>query len=133
MVQLFLAFNNCFLLVSKSNNQWRAIGLQSVKSVSKPWHFKMETPEAIRLSLQKGEWVTLLDFNEVYFHIPINHRSRKYLTFFLNNQTFQIITLPFDHSPVVVYKGSQRSETPSTDKDSEPRARKLADNVPGPS
>ena len=57
--------------------------------------FKMETPEIIRLSLQKGEWVTSVDFSEAYFHIPITQRSRKYLGFFLNNQTFQFIALPF--------------------------------------
>ena len=57
--------------------------------------FKMETPETIRLSLQTGEWVTLLDFSDVYFHIPRNQRSRKYLRFFLYNQTFQFTALPF--------------------------------------
>ena len=49
--------------------------------------FKMETPETIRLSLQQGEWVTLLDFSDAYFHIPIAQRSRKYLRFHLNKVT----------------------------------------------
>ena len=49
-----------------------------------PGTFKMETPETIWLSLQTEEWVTSLDFNDAYFHIPINQRSRKYLRFFLN-------------------------------------------------
>ena len=57
--------------------------------------FKMETPETIRLSLQKGEWVTLRDFSDAYFHIPIQQRSRKYLCFFLNGQTFQFTALRF--------------------------------------
>ena len=55
----------------------------------------METPETIRLSLQRGEWVTSLDFSNAYFHIPIHQRSRKYLRFFLNSQTFQFTALPF--------------------------------------
>ena len=55
----------------------------------------METPETIRLSLQAGEWVTSLDFSDTYFHIPINQRSRKYLRFFLYNQTFQFTALLF--------------------------------------
>ena len=42
--------------------------------------------------LQDG---TSLDFSDAYFHIPINQRSRKYLRFFLNNQTFQFTALPF--------------------------------------
>ena len=55
----------------------------------------METPATIHLSLQKGEWVTSLDFINTYFHIPINQRSRKDLRFFLNSQTFQFTALPF--------------------------------------
>ena len=55
----------------------------------------METPETIRLSLQKGEWVTSLDFSDACFHIPINPRSRKYLRFHLHGQTFQFRALPF--------------------------------------
>ena len=42
---------------------------------------------SIRLSLQQGEWVTSLNFNDAYFHIPINQVSRKYLRFHLEGQT----------------------------------------------
>ena len=55
----------------------------------------METPETIRTSLQKGEWVTSLDFSDAYFHIPIHPRSRKYMRFFLNKRTYQFTALPF--------------------------------------
>ena len=55
----------------------------------------METPETIRVSLQKGEWVTSLDFSDAYFHIPIHPRSRKYLRFFLNSKAYQFTALPF--------------------------------------
>ena len=39
--------------------------------------------------------MTSLDFSDAYFHVPIGQRSRKYLRFFLNNQTFQFTALPF--------------------------------------
>ena len=55
----------------------------------------METPETIRVSLHKGEWVTSLDFSDAYFHIPIHPRSRKYLRFFLNSKAYQFTALPF--------------------------------------
>ena len=55
----------------------------------------METPETIRLSLQKGEWVTLLDFSAAYFHIPIAQRSRKFLRFHMNKVNYQFTSLPF--------------------------------------
>ena len=79
--KLSLAFYNRLFLVPKPNQKWRPILDLS--------------PETIRFSLQKGEWITSLDFSDAYFHIPINQRSRKYLRFFLNSQTFQFTALPF--------------------------------------
>ena len=39
--------------------------------------------------------MTSLDFSDAYFQVPISQKSRKYLRFFLNNQTFQFTALPF--------------------------------------
>ena len=54
----------------------------------------METQETIRISLQQGEWVTLLDFSDAYFHIPVCSQSRKFLRFHFQNQTYQFRALP---------------------------------------
>ena len=58
----------------------------------------METPGTIRISLQRGEWVTSLDFSDAYFHIPIHTRSQKYLGFHFQNQSYQFRALPFSLS-----------------------------------
>ena len=55
----------------------------------------METPETIRTSLQQAEWITSVDFQDAYVHIPIQEQSRKYLIF----QTV--------HSSHVVYSDSK--------------------------
>ena len=90
-----LAFYNRLFLVPKPN-KWRPIlDLSQLNLYLAPSPFKMETPETIRLSLQLGEWVTSLDFSDAYYHIPISQRSRKYLRFHLNSQTFQFTALPF--------------------------------------
>ena len=95
-VQSSLGFYNWLFLVPKPNGKWRPIlDLSQLNLYLAPATFKMETPETIRLSLQQGEWVTSLDFSDAYFHIPINHRSRKYLRFHLKGQTFQFTALPF--------------------------------------
>ena len=95
-VQSSLGFYNRLFLVPKPNGKWRPIlDLSQLNLYLAPATFKMETPETIRLSLQQGEWVTSLDFSDAYFHIPINHRSRKYLRFHLKGQTFQFTALPF--------------------------------------
>ena len=96
VVKSSLAFYNRLFLVPNPNRKWRPIlDVSQLNIYLKTSTFKMETPETIRLSLQKGEWVTLLDFSDAYFHIQISQRSRKYLRFFLNHQTFQFTALPF--------------------------------------
>ena len=96
VIRSSLAFYNRLFLVPKSNQRWRPIlDLSHLNLFLKPGTFKMETPETIRLSLQRGEWVTSLDFSDAYFHIPISQRSRKYLRFFLGNKAYQFTALPF--------------------------------------
>ena len=91
-----LAFYNRLFLVPKPNLKWRPIlDLSQLNYYLATASFKMETPETIRLSLQKGEWVTSLDFSDAYFHIPIGQRSRKFLRFFLHSQAYQFTALPF--------------------------------------
>ena len=80
----------------KPNNKWRPIlDLSQLNLYLQPGTFKMETPETIRLSLQKGEWVTSPDFSDAYFHLPISQRSQKYLRFFLRKKAYQFTALPF--------------------------------------
>ena len=96
VVRASVAFYNRLFIVPKPNNKWRPIlDLSKLNLFLHSDTFKMETPETIRISLQKGEWVSSLDFSDAYFHIPINPRSRKYLRFHLHGQTFQFRALPF--------------------------------------
>ena len=73
LVRSSLAFYNRLFLVPKPENKWRPIlDLSRLNKFLKTDTFKMETAETIRTSLQKGEWVTSLDFSDAYFHIPIH-------------------------------------------------------------
>ena len=94
--QTSLGFFNRLFLVPKPNNKWRPIlDLSNLNLFLRTEKFKMETPETIRTSLQQGEWVTSLDFKDAYFHIPIQEKSRKYLRFHVQGQTYQFKALPF--------------------------------------
>ena len=94
--QTSLGFFNRLFLVPKPNNKWRPIlDLSNLNIFLKVEKFKMETPETIRTSLQKQEWVTSVDFKDAYFHIPIQEQSRKYLRFHIQGQTYQFKALPF--------------------------------------
>ena len=101
VVRSSLAFYNRLFLVPKPNRKWRPIlDLSRLNLFLNTGTFKMETPETIQLSLETGKWITSLDFSDAYFHIPIAQRSRKYLRFFLFNQTFQF-TAPLEFTKVV--------------------------------
>ena len=96
VVRTSLSFYNRLFLVPKPGNKWRPIlNLSQLNLFLKTNTFKMQTPETIRVSLHKGEWVTSLDFSDAYFHIPIYPRSRKDLGFFLNSKAYQFTALPF--------------------------------------
>ena len=75
-------------------------GFEQSESLSQNREIQMETPETIRTSLQQGEWVTSLDFKDAYFHIPIQEKSRKYLRFHVQGQTYQFKALPFGLSTI---------------------------------
>ena len=93
--QVSLGFFNRLFLVPKPNNKWRPIlDLSNLNPFLKTKKFKMETPETIRTSLKKGEWITSIDFKDAYFHIPIQEQSRKYLRFHIQGQTYQFKALP---------------------------------------
>ena len=95
-VRTSLAFFNQLFIVPKPNQKWWSIlDLSALNKFLSVKTFKMETRETIRISLQQGEWVTLLDFSDAYFHIPVHVKSRKYLRFHLQNQSYQFRALPF--------------------------------------
>ena len=72
-----LGFYSHLFLVPKPGNRWRPVidlsCLNKFLAISK---FKMETPESIRASLRKNEWVTSIDLTDAYLHIPIQPHSK---------------------------------------------------------
>ena len=95
-VRTSLAFYNRLFIVPKPNQKWRPVlDLSALNKFLSAKAFKMETPETIRISLQQGEWVTLLDFSDTYFHIPVHTGSQKYLRFHFQNLSYQFWSLPF--------------------------------------
>ena len=94
--QKSLGVFNCLFFEPKPNNNWRpTLDLSNLNQFLKVQKFKMETLETIRTSLQQGEWVTSIDFNDAYFHIPIQKQSREFLRFHVQGKTYQFKALPF--------------------------------------
>ena len=91
-----LGFYSRLFLVPKPGNRWRpVIDLSSLNKFLSIPKFKMETPESIRASLWKGEWLTSIDLTDAYLHVPIHTYSQKYLRFHHKGVTYQFVSLPF--------------------------------------
>ena len=91
-----IGFYSRLFLVPKPGNRWRpVIDLSSLNKFLVISKFKMETPELIRASLRKGEWVTSIDLTDAYLHVPIHTHSQKYLRFHHKGVTYQFVSLPF--------------------------------------
>ena len=87
-----LGFYSCLFLVPKPP----VIDLSRLNQFLRIERFKMETPESIRTSLNTGEWVTSIDLQDAYLHIPIHTR---YLRFAHRSQIYQFTSLPFELAP----------------------------------
>ena len=95
-----LGFYSRLFLVPKPHQKWRpVIDLSRLNQFPRIERFKMETPESIRTSLNIGEWVTSIDLQDAYLHIPIHPRSQKYLRFAHRSQIYQFTSLPFGLAP----------------------------------
>ena len=49
----------------------------------------------MRNAIQLNDWAFSLDLTDAYLHIPIHHRSHKYLRFTLRGRVYQFKALPF--------------------------------------
>ena len=91
-----LGFYSRLFLVPKPGNSWRpVIDLSSLNKFLAIPKFKMETPESMRASLRKGEWVTSIDLTDAYLYVPIHTQSQKYLRFHFKGLAYQFTSLPF--------------------------------------
>ncbi len=89
-------YSRLFMVPKKGTAKWRpVIDLSALNNYLVIPHFKMETAELIRASLQPHEWVTSVDLTDAYFHIPIHPKFRHYFRFQHRNRIFEFWATPF--------------------------------------
>ena len=89
-----------FLFESVSSTEkirsWRlVIDLSSLNEYLTSVSFEMETLAKVKTVLQPGMWVTSLDLEDAYHHIPIQESSRLYLCFQVGGKGYIYLVLPF--------------------------------------
>ena len=84
------------MVPKKGSDKWRPlIDLSALNKYMVIPRFKMETSELIRSSLQEHEWVTSVDLQDAYFHLPIHPRFRKYFRFQFEGICYEFWATPF--------------------------------------
>ena len=58
-------------------------------------HFTMESNKSVRRELRPGTFFCKFDLRHAYLHVLIHPRHRKYLSFVLDGEVFQWVSLPF--------------------------------------
>ena len=83
-------------LVPKKNGKLRLIIYLSVLNhFVHTQTFKMDTQRKVNDAFQLNDWAFSLDLTDAYLHIPIHHRSIKYLRITLRGRVYQFKALPF--------------------------------------
>ena len=89
-------FYSRIFMVPKQGGKWRpVIDLSVLNKFIRKETFKMETPELIRSSFVKGEWVTSIDLKDAYFHVPVAFKFRKYMRFMIDDKIYEFLSMPF--------------------------------------
>ena len=88
-------YSRIFLVPKKNGKLRLIIDLSVLNHFVYTQTFKMETQRKVRNAVQLNDWAFSLDLTDAYLHIPIHHRSRKYLRFTLRGRVYQFKALPF--------------------------------------
>ena len=88
-------YSRIFLIPKKNGKLRLIIDLSVLNHFVHTQTFKMETQRKVKDAVQLNDWAFSLDLTDAFLHIPIHHRSRKYLRFTLRGRVYQFKALPF--------------------------------------
>jgi len=89
-------FISTLFIVPKPNGKYRpVINLKFLNEYVQYNHFKQETFNVVLDLLEKGDFMTSVDMEQAYFHIPIHPDSQKYLKFSWNGRLYKFVCLCF--------------------------------------
>ena len=88
-------YSRIFLVPKKNGKLRLIIDLSVLNHFVYTQTFKMETQRKVKDAVQLKDWAFSLDLTDAYLHVPIHHRSRKYLRLTLRGRVYQFKELPF--------------------------------------
>ena len=83
-------FYSTLFLVPKKNGKLKMVtNLKPLNGYLKKIHFKMDTMQKVINLVKLKDWAISLDLSDAYFHLPIFPNHRKYMRFYVQNQSYQ--------------------------------------------
>jgi hypothetical protein len=89
-------FTSPLLLVRKKSGKYRpCLDLRHLNKFVPHQKFKMEGLKQLRDMIQEGDFMTSIDLQDGYLHVPVSPASQKYLQFSWKNRFYRFTCLPF--------------------------------------
>ncbi|XP_041417179.1 uncharacterized protein LOC121393288 [Xenopus laevis] len=83
-------------MVPKKNGSLRPVlDLKDLNPFVRKCHFKMESRQSVLSSIEENEFMTVIDIKDAYLHIPIHPAHHGFLRFYVDDQHWQFVALPF--------------------------------------
>ncbi|KAF7254684.1 Semaphorin-4G [Varanus komodoensis] len=88
-------FSSRYFMVLKDGGLWPFLDLRGISHLMRPRKFCTVKLQNFLLLLRGGEWFTLVDLKDAYFHMTIKESYRCFLCFQVRNEAFQFTVFPF--------------------------------------
>jgi hypothetical protein len=88
-------YSTYFLLAKKDGGLRPILDLRGLNRFLKILRFHMLSTAEVLRTVARGEWFTLVDLKDAYFHVPIAPHHRQFLRFAFQGRRFQFRVLPF--------------------------------------
>ena len=93
-------FYRRIFVVPKASGRWRPVlDLSPLNAFLRNVPFRMETAASLWDAMHPGDWATSIHLKNVYFHLLIHPRDRKWLRFVWRDSIYQFLALPFGLAP----------------------------------
>ena len=92
--------SHIFLVSKKKGGQWPVLNMKELNTLISYKHFKIEELHLIKKILEQGDYLWKLDLKDVFFCVPLNKHSRKYVRFEWEGSLYEFLSLCFGFGSV---------------------------------
>ncbi|XP_069820999.1 uncharacterized protein [Dendropsophus ebraccatus] len=88
-------YSNLFVVPKKDGSVRPILDLKRLNRYVRLSHFRMESLRSVIASLEPGEFLSSVDIQDAYLHVPIYPPHQRFLRFAVGEEHYQFVALPF--------------------------------------